>query len=672
MPNKRQHLLGQLLVGLVPVALPFVFFPFILDPVLAPALLAVAVAVFIGFGYFAIKYPPISSPINVDKRYLLLWSVWLLLNIVSLFYTSNVSDNYFEIARIVLWISLFIGSTYVIHQLPGAVQAFSRGIVIACLAEGLYGFYQIAPNILLLLRNADYSYYVCGTMAHKNLLSSGLMLMLPFAIYGFTRDKGFWRIASYLAFFVSLLDIFILQTRAVWVGLALAVVATAVLTSQLKRKNGTNVWQLERKYKLGIVAFFVAGFLLLAMFQPLAFKRQYERVKTSINFNGPHTQANETIRERFMLWRNTIDMWKDAPVLGKGTASWEIEMPSYGVENTRMEHGYTFFQRPHNDFLWVLSENGIVGLTVYLLIFLLPLYWLVKSIFNSNDDPVLALCMFFGIVAWIGDALFCFPSERNTHVFLLVCMLVIAVSKGSSKFDIAPFRRRVSVVALLLLVPVLVIIYWRIEGEYHTRKLYFGRNAQQYQLMIDEGEKARSPVYQIDPVSAPIVWYEGTAYYSMNNVPDALKCFLASYQLSQYHLPTLNNIGTCYEVMGDKLNALKFYKKALALAPKMEETLLNISAVYYNLHMTDSAYNAIYKCDTASTNPKYATNLNAILNTEIQTLIDSGQLTEAQKAKAMEWKGDYTMLKSLLRGAINHKTPYNEEVVDRLKKYGEE
>ena len=81
----------------------------------------------------------------------------------------------------------------------------------------------------------------------------------------------------------------------------------------------------------------------------------------------------ESLKERLTLWTKSLSMVKEAPLLGVGLGQWKIALPLYGrIEKYEIsDRGIKeiIFQRPHNDYVWVLSEIGVLGLTFYLSIY---------------------------------------------------------------------------------------------------------------------------------------------------------------------------------------------------------------------------------------------------------------------------------------------------------------
>mgnify|MGYP001265377981 CR=1 FL=1 len=54
----------------------------------------------------------------------------------------------------------------------------------------------------------------------------------------------------------------------------------------------------------------------------------------------------------------------------------------------RSDSGNVFFQRPHNDYLWILTETGILGLIGYMMIFIILINYAVRIGFLVISFPV--------------------------------------------------------------------------------------------------------------------------------------------------------------------------------------------------------------------------------------------------------------------------------------------
>jgi O-antigen ligase len=118
-------------------------------------------------------------------------------------------------------------------------------------------------------------------------------------------------------------------------------------------------------------------------------------IKTIISLNG-----------RFPLWQTSMRMIKAAPISGVGLGQWKIVSPAYETDKKIKASGrglrQTWVQRPHNDFLWVFSETGVLGFLGHLLFWGVLIYYSLKIIYGASDNQkkIFAILALFGIIGF--------------------------------------------------------------------------------------------------------------------------------------------------------------------------------------------------------------------------------------------------------------------------------
>src|SRR5690554_8062884 len=113
-------------------------------------------------------------------------------------------------------------------------------------------------------------------------------------------------------------------------------------------------------------------------------------------------------------------MIQEFPLTGVGGGNWQLLFPKYGLNsfhliNEKIHLGYQTFQRPHNDFLWVFAEAGILGLIAFVSIFATGFLGVYQSFNQSNDfrGKIIPLLFGLGIVAYLVISIFDFRSEER-------------------------------------------------------------------------------------------------------------------------------------------------------------------------------------------------------------------------------------------------------------------
>ena len=126
--------------------------------------------------------------------------------------------------------------------------------------------------------------------------------------------------------------------------------------------------------KKSIRLFFI-GILAMTLVGGLCFVFSKKIQKTFLN--AARVQSNTN---RILLWKSSIDLFKENPVLGVGYLNFE----SLSKKTIRMNYkneGDVFGGHAHNNFLEHLASTGILGFTA-LLIF--HFFWM-KEMFRRND-----------------------------------------------------------------------------------------------------------------------------------------------------------------------------------------------------------------------------------------------------------------------------------------------
>lgn len=540
---------------------------------------------------------------------------YLIIGITSLSQAINISEGIFELLKTFLSLTFLFLATLILQSNRKGIPILIRSITISGLALSVIGicqYYQLAFNSI------PGNSFVYGTMVNRNLYSSALFLTFPFILYGVLRFFGIWRILSTLSMIFVWYNIIIAETRAVWVAMAVAMVSLGLLTVYLRKRRIFTDPPLLKQKRLGQAAIILVVVVIISTSISKYYYPNYSPIKRVASLA---TLDDESINERITLWSKTVQMIMDNPIIGVGLGNWKIVLPHYGTSGMRSELGQVHFQRPHNDYLWVLSETGILGLFFYLSIFVIVIGYIVKIItYSSNtNDKIYSSLMFFGIIGYLVISFFSFPKERIVHSILLMFMMSTILSIYNKLF---PLRKEMSrfvigglTISSLILISISIVLgYVRLNAEIHTKKAIAAQEANNWQAVITEIDKAQTRFSNMDPMSTPLPWYRGVANFSMNNINEALKDFQKAYGIHPYHIHVLNNLATCYELLGDHGNAIFYYNKVLDIFPRFEETLINLSAVYYNTGKYEIAYKMLMLCDENSSNPKLPLYLEMVMN----------------------------------------------------------
>jgi hypothetical protein len=324
------------------------------------------------------------------------------------------------------------------------------------------------------------------------------------------------------------------------------------------------------------------------------------RINNSIIYEGQQNLSAETLavpdrpilslatlEERLRLWKKSFRMVQNNPLIGVGTGQWKIVLPHYGkIEKFEVTNGKITeiqFLRPHNDFMWVLAENGWAGLILYLAFFLVLVIYALRIVLQSQDlyKSLFSLHMLFGLFGYMIIAFFGFPKERIFHSIFLMLLAASVVSTYNQVFP-KPHKIKRHKIGFLNILMVFFLIFSvfvgivRFKSEVHTRNALAARQSGNWELVIHEIDRADSRFYSLDPASTPLMWYRGMANFFLGHRAQALDDFKKAYAHHPNHTHVLNNIGTCYALLQHPEKAIKFYRKALEISPGFERCSINL------------------------------------------------------------------------------------------------
>ena len=89
------------------------------------------------------------------------------------------------------------------------------------------------------------------------------------------------------------------------------------------------------------------------------------------------------------MWENSGEMIKENFVFGVGAGNWQVYFPKYGFDKfsvNEIKNGLTTYQRPHNDFLWILCETGIIGILAFVSIFIIISFLIYFNIISKHNN----------------------------------------------------------------------------------------------------------------------------------------------------------------------------------------------------------------------------------------------------------------------------------------------
>lgn len=659
--NKFKWLLISIFISF----LPFIYTESTLDPVLTLRffIFSTVVLVFLLMS----KGSLLTKEVFRHPIILILFSIFCSYVLSSFTSSYSYSDSIYQTLKVGLFIVFLLAITKEFNENRGLI--FKSGMIFSLLTS-LLAFFQIVMSLLNGNLGSEIN-QITGTMANKNLLSSVLFLAIPFNIYCVYLSKSkIWKILAIVSLISTLLVVLFLQTRAVYIALLLSCIIFVIV----KFKSLKKVVFLS-----SLIALTTSCFIVLLNAIQIESDSYVNRLKVELNdiVNLRETlNKQNSLSTRYELYKNSINIIKENPLTGVGPGNWRLEIPKAGLYRTKGETGNSIVQRPHNDFLWVTSESGILSGLLYALLFffvLKNLYFLSKD--SSPRERVFYSTVFSVISGYFFISAVDFPMERIEHNVLFYILIATAVSPNIKPTKDAKHHTVFNSIMISICVLCCVVGFLRHKGEVHltTAKLYKGK--QHWQRIIKEVDKAYVPnIYELDRSSTPVHWYSGVAKFSLGQQEGAYKDFKRAHSLNPNHLHVLNNLATSYQLRDNSEKAKMYYNDALRISPRFEDASVNLAAVLFNEGEIQEALNVILRCNFIKDTKKYNQYLKIIINKSINEYILSTDLNQSDTKKILTLKdklnNDFENVKKKFRVIYELKKTNNSHYIKLyLNKY---
>jgi O-antigen ligase len=222
----------------------------------------------------------------------------------------------------------------------------------------------------------------------------------------------------------------ILSIRRLWI-LGLMLIILGVLVYMTPGRSGYLAFMVvtaylgyllfrAKLYKMLSVVFLLSSTLLLS--SPLVVERIELGVK-EMQHVDPANIESSSMGMRMVLWKHTIELIKDRPLLGFGTGGFEEAYSQKIKDNPDWEKN--IMHDPHNQFLKIWVEMGMLGLIVFLSM-------LTSSLFQKSSKMYFHLGIGV-LVVWCATSLFSSHFSTFTEGRFIYIWLGIMLASESNK-----------------------------------------------------------------------------------------------------------------------------------------------------------------------------------------------------------------------------------------------
>lgn len=352
---------------------------------------------------------------------ILLYSFFILLCFISIFYSNNYTISLVDFSRIIVtFLSISILIFYFSFSELDLIKISSL-ISVVLFFEVLYSFY---PLIDYLIDNdfntIDFNSVpkaLKGVAGNKNVMAANVAFKLPFVIYLIFNIKSYFKYIFSFIFFLSLLDVFLLSSRAVLISSSFVLLFF--------------IFHFLRNFTFKSSGILIPFFLpIISIFTIIYYSSNIDSINLESKVSSISTSDTST-NQRLTLYENAIDYISKNPIVGCGLGNWKVESLPYWRSKLT---GYTIPYHAHNDFLELTTEIGIIGGIFYLSIFLFILYISFLLVTKNKLSGIMLLSLFS---VYFIDACLNFPLERalsQVNFILLIILSYFLYAKNKKLF----------------------------------------------------------------------------------------------------------------------------------------------------------------------------------------------------------------------------------------------
>ncbi len=563
--------------------LPIIYSSSTIDPTIAFRYGFLSVFLLLFSLYFYSKkniqfhFPPLTRIVFAMGLAYAIWSV------LTLFPAISPSAGYYEVARNFLNLLLLFFIYVTVQNEEEQLLRICKSVVLMSMIQSFVGIFQYYDIAFAEVPGANAKPY--GLMANRNLFGSAQALVLPFVIYVLYKADKTWRYIAVAGLTGLIISLIVSQTRSAWLASVALFLTSLILVAIFSRKNRKN-WLIASG--VSVVCVIGLASLLLVLDKENTLTQSVTERAASLTGKLDSSEASGNVNERIKIWKKTVEVIKDKPVLGVGTGNWKIAIPAYGTDNLIWAFGKFIADRPHNIYLFVVSETGFPGGLLFfgswVLIVIIALS-VIRKKDTSEDRRIMAILMLSGMAAFAVDGMFSFPLERIEHSVYLALMGGIIMSLHKNTFSSGTEKRTPSKwmyagMAAVLLVN-LFLVTKKYSFEKHFKNIVEYDNQRQFQDVLDETAAGKNDFVTMNEIGKSFEVYSSVAYMELKDFPKAIEEAKVALRYDPNLWLIYNNTGSIYTRMKDYPRAIENYKKGLRLAPKAEAGLKNLGVNYF-------------------------------------------------------------------------------------------
>lgn len=423
---------------------------------------------------------------------------------------------------------LFVALSFALLSREANRTWVSRSVVIGGFFASLLAIGQYAGVLTFLFPDFPASSPVYSVFGNPGLLGGYTAIALPLALAMLLRDA---RARPLLLFTLCTLMCALLLSgaRSAWLASAAGCAVVIWVRPDFRKTSVVS---------LALCATAIACVLIAPQ-------------QTATRMASTFRASDAGIGLRWWFWAGTWEMIKENTIAGVDVGNFPLESPRYLGEvlwapgGEHFVHNTLLTEHPHNDFLLMFAETGMIGVLFSL--------WLLTKIARGRGDE------WGGLTAWMVFALFNSPLHSPPHALagftLAACLAQRASGKPPEEKSAAMWFRRLVGISGIAVLPIVV--------EFVLVPSYRLQRAQQAHIVGQPALQLYAAAESMDGVlHAEIDENLGIALLDAKDYESARKHFKEALQGSDSGSVYLG-LGTAEYQLGNKSDAYTAFERAV-------------------------------------------------------------------------------------------------------------
>lgn len=522
-----------------------------------------------------------SGVIESKTNYILLFFVWgglwyLFPHIKTHLSAGGLFAQLFDWYALFLWV---LGVWLAVRVLRKLVQ--ENILVLMFIAVTLaccYGVFQaLGLEFLWPFEINQFATKAFSTFGNPNFLSSAVVMLLPALLVYYMRTESKKDLFVYgLLVLIYILFLSFGLARSCWLG-AIAALIMMWMFGTLR----SLIW--KRKGRVFLLAVLAVGVGWGSVYvdgknepSPVA-KRAMEVAQvtpSSVTLKVNRDQIFQSLHQRLFMWDVSKEIFLSKPVLGSGLGNFQMafeqNQPKTLLHYPNLRELKTITHAPHNELFFQLAQGGIVGLGIFLFMFMV-LFLEVRDFAahkKEGDKKQLLQAFFCGILGMLVDNMLNISLHAVVPAFIfwwLVGAEVSGVGKEEGKIVVTA-NPVTKTIALAVVAGSVALIAWQLLWLNSEYRFFMGQK-EIATKNYPAAERDLSAALNLYPANTEAGFRLGNVLLAQGKYKEALSAFektisAASYYEEVYYHAALAALG-----VKDEKKAVRYLMENLRLHP---------------------------------------------------------------------------------------------------------